>query len=397
MSAMRVFRKGLPVIAGLAVVAIVGFAGGLPPAHAGGISRGRGGRPVLAVKTASVRAALAPATSYDEAGGLNGVAAAAGNNAWAVGYAGNSTAPRILMLHWNGSAWSKVTSRQLKLIGAAGNLSAIAVVNARDAYAVGYTGSTTGTTHTLLLHWNGSTWSTVTSPAPVSGGALTAVTATTKGAWAVGYYATGPSALDYWSLAFRRSGATWSRVSSNANDLTFAGVATTSAGTSWAIGNRVAMITGGLAKWSGTGWNWVHSFPVRGTYHSLNGIAAGPGGIAFAVGANGNVPVTPALSMRWTGRAWVKAPVSAPAGSLLDAVTFAPGGTAWAAGSTGQAPTIVRWNGREWTRVTTPAGTAQLTGTGFSAANDGWAVGEATLTSGGTRTLILHWNGRKWS
>jgi hypothetical protein len=388
MSAMRVFHRGLPAIAGAAILAILGVTGPLAAAQ------------TAAATTASARTALAAATSYSAAGGLNGVAAAADNNAWAVGYSASSSSPKILMLHWNGSAWSKVASSQLKLIGSAGDLSGITVVNARDAYAVGYSGNPLGTTHTLLLHWNGAAWSTVTSPAPVSGGALTAVTASSKGGWAVGYYATGPSALDYWSLAFRLNGATWSRVSSKTNDVTFTGVATTSAGTSWATANEVAMITGGLAKWSGSRWSWIHSFPVQGMYHALNGIAAGPGGRAFAVGANGNVPLTPALSMEWTGHAWVKAVVSAPSGSLLDAVTFAPGGIAWAAGSSGPAggrPMIVRWNGREWSRVTTPANAAQLSGIAFSAASFGWAVGSTSFTPGGTRTLILHWNGRTWS
>jgi hypothetical protein len=198
-----------------------------------GISMGLAGmvagpmRAAGAATTTFAKATLPAATSYSAAGGLNGVAAAADNNAWAVGYSASSVSPKILMLHWNGSAWSKVASKQLKLNGSAGELSGITVINARDAYAVGYTGDPLGTTHTLLLHWNGSTWSTVTSPAPVSGGALSAVTATTKSGWALGYYATGPSSLDYWSLAFRLKGTTWSRVSSKTNDITFNGVATT--------------------------------------------------------------------------------------------------------------------------------------------------------------------------
>jgi hypothetical protein len=397
MSVITVSRRGSLAIASLA---ILGMAGALLAAHAAAQSPGTVGTRSGAATTKPASAALSATTSYSAAGGLNGVAAAANNNAWAVGYSGSFSSPKILMLHWNGSVWSTVASKQLNLIGSAGDLSGITAVNATDAYAVGYTGNPGGTTHTLLLHWNGSTWSTVTRPAPVSGGGLTAITATTKSGWALGYYATGPSALDYWSLAFRLTGATWSRVSSSTNDITFTGVATTSAGASWATANQVAMVTGSLAKWSGTGWSWLHSFPVQGMYHALNGIAAGPGGIAFAVGANGNIPPTPALSMERTGHAWVKAPVSAPQGSSLNAVTFAPGGTAWAAGSAGPDggdAMIVRWNGHEWTRVPTPAKTAPLSGIGFSAAKYGWAVGSTSLTSGGTRTLILYWNGRTWS
>ena len=281
MSAMRIFHRGLQAIAGVAVLAILGITGSLLAAPTAVRSPSTAGVPGEAATAAPARAVLAAATSYTAAGGLNSVAAAADNNAWAVGYSASSSSPKILVLHWNGSAWSKVTRSQLKLIGSAGDLYGITVVNAKDAYAVGYSGNPLGTTHTLLLHWNGIAWSPVTSPAPVSGGALSAVTATTKGGWALGYYATGPSALDYWSLAFRLNGVTWSRVSSEANDITFTGVATTSAGTSWATANEVGMITGSLAKWSGSGWNWIHSFPVQGTYHALNAVAGQPGRVSI--------------------------------------------------------------------------------------------------------------------
>jgi hypothetical protein len=132
---------------------------------------------------------------------------------------------------------------------------------------------------------------------------------------------------------------------------------------------------------------------VEGNYHPLYGIAAGPGGTAFAVGTNDDV-VGPPLSMKWTGKAWEKVTVSAPAGAGLNAVTFAPGGTAWAAGVTSLSARntlIVKWNGKEWARVASP-GTGNLDGLGFSSASDGWAVGTT-----GSDTLILHWNGSAWS
>lgn len=345
-------------------------------------------------------AALPAATSYSTTGGLLGVAAAANNSAWAVGYAGGISSPKILMLHWNGSAWSRVTKPSV-LNGSAGQISAITVVNSKDAWAVGFTGNPVGTIHSLLLHWNGRAWSQVTSPAPVKDGALSAVTATTTGGFAVGYYYTGGSALDYWSLTFRLTGSKWSRIAARTNDVTLDGVATTSATTTWATANEVGMITGGLAKWNGNGWSWT-PFPVEGQYHALYGIAAGPGGIAFAVGANDNYPSSPPLSMEWTGHRWEKVTVSAPTASGLNAVTFAPGGGAWAAGATSVAgghTLIVRWNGHEWTRVTSPnpGPQTQLYGIRFSAANYGWAVGYSYASSGAAKTVILHWNGHTWS
>src|ERR1700722_12399164 len=124
------------------------------------------------------------AATYSTEGQLTGVAAASASNAWAVGAAGSDASGKVLMLHWNGKAWSRVTSPKV-LDGTAGELSALPVVPATDAWAAGVTGTAgSGKDHTLLLHWNGRAWSQVTSPAPFTGGNFTAVTATAKSGWA---------------------------------------------------------------------------------------------------------------------------------------------------------------------------------------------------------------------
>src|ERR1700722_16224349 len=252
------------------------------------------------------------ATSYSTVGELNGVAPVSPSSAWAVGSAGDSS-QTVLMLHWNGDAWSRVTSPAV-LNGRAGHLSAITVVSATDAWAVGTTVSG-GKNHTLILHWNGKAWSQVTSPAPVTGGNLVAVTATAKGGWAVGYVNTNPDAPACCAgtpLIFRLAGSKWSRVAVKLGaGAGLNGVAVTGASTVWAIGMPTAMITGALARWNGKTWTWVRSFPVQGAYRPLEGIAAGPHGTAFAVGVNNDVP-GPAISMRWTGKAWQKVTVSVP-------------------------------------------------------------------------------------
>jgi len=349
---------------------------------------------------ASAAAVRPAATAYSTTGGLTGVAAVSNSSAWAVGYVGTSFAPKILMLHWNGTAWSRVTSPSV--LTATGELSAITAVSAKSAWAVGYTGGIgTGKNHSLLLHWNGSTWSQVTSPAPVTGGNLNAITATAKSGWAVGYVNTNPNAPSCCAgtpLVFRWNGSAWSRLTTklgNGSGLT--GVAITAANTAWAIGTPTAMITGALAKWNGSAWSWVTD-PVAGPYHPLYGIAAGPGGTAFVVGTNNNRPGPP-ISARWNGTAWQPVTVSAPSGSGLNAVAFAPGGSAWAAGvarsGSRVATLIMRWNGGAWTRVSSPGTGEGLYGLAFSASNYGWAVGD-TFSSGSYETMILHWNGEAW-
>ena len=355
-------------------------------------------RAVASVQQAAARPAAA---AYSTTGSLGGVAAISNSSAWAVGYAGTSSAPRVLMLHWNGAAWSRVTSPGV--LTASGQLSAVTVVSAKSAWAVGSTGLLgTGKNHSLLLHWNGSKWSQVTSPAPVAGGNLAAITATAKSGWAVGFVNTDPSAplcCAGTPLVFRWNGAKWSRVATKLGKGTYLnGVASTATNSSWATGGPLAMITGALAKWSGSAWSWTTD-PVRGAFRPLNGIAAGPGGTAFVVGTN-NDSTPAAISARWNGKAWRQVAVSAPADSGLNAVAFAPGGAAWAAGSyfAGSAwhTLVMRWNGKAWTRVTSPRAGEQLNGLAFSASNYGWAVGATISISGNGRTAILHWNGKAW-
>lgn len=363
-----------PWHAALAITAMCAFSAVSLPAHA------------APARTAS--------TKYSTNGVLNRVAAASNSSAWAVGYTDVNYSPKILMLHWNGRAWSRVTSPSV-LNGAAGQLSAITVVNAKDAWAVGSTG-TLGRSHTLLLHWNGSAWSEVTSPAPVGDdAALNGVSATTSGGWAVGYYYQGGQAsVDCYPLVFRLTGSKWTRVKTSlGSDSALGQVATTTTGATFAIGELASMITGLIARWNGHAWAWTQGLP---TYQGLQGLATGPGGIAFAVGPNGSGSGPPVVALEWTGHTWKRVAVSAPYGSL-NTVAVAPGGTPWAAGSIYPHSLIMRWNGSKWVHVISPSANDQLEGLAFSASNYGWAVGSANNSSGNPETVIVHWNGSTWS
>ena len=365
-------------------------------------------RAVLAIATAGATATFAftgaasaaahsPAAGYSAPGSLNGVGAASTRNAWAVGYAGSATSEKVLMLHWNGSRWTRLTSP--KILTGTGQLSAISVVSAKDAWAVGTTGSLEHP-HSLILHWNGKTWSAVTSPKPVTGVSLAAVTANAKGGWIVGGIS-GQSAIQTQPLIFKLTGTKVTRSDPKfgaGSGVALDGVATTPT-TTFATGLFTGMITGELARWNGTSWSFVKSFPQQGTFHWLNAIAAGPHGIAFAVGfrtsAGGGV-----VSIEWNGHVWIKAP--APNSANLNTVAFAPGGTgaAWSAGyrDTGGKlhPLILRWTGHAWSTIATPSAGGPLFGLAFATANYGWAVGNANPDSPQPKTRILHWNGHTW-
>ena len=109
-----------------------------------------------------------PVPVFSFHGNLERVASASPGDAWAVGYSGTFPNVGTLMLHWDGTTWSRVTSPAV-LDGTPGDLTDVTVVSATDAWAVGFTGfirssgDRVGAARTLLVHWDGTRWSRVTA------------------------------------------------------------------------------------------------------------------------------------------------------------------------------------------------------------------------------------------
>jgi plastocyanin len=144
---------------------------------------------------------------------LRDVTVRSANDVWAVGSLlptgdANSTA---LILHWDGAAW-----RQVAAPAGAGSrsLSGVSALSAADAWAVGQT-ATGPITSPISMHWDGATWSEVpTFEPPFSSATLSAVASTgTQDAWAVGGYA-GPGGVKHLTLIEHWDGARWQTVSS---------------------------------------------------------------------------------------------------------------------------------------------------------------------------------------
>jgi hypothetical protein len=112
------------------------------------------------------------------------------NNVWAVGQNLNAdtlASQGTLIEHWNGTSWSVVPSPS---VGIADYLNGVTASGSSDVWAVGtYLASDTSDEQTLTLNWNGTAWSTVSSPTASNGSELTGAS-TTPGAsivQAVGY------------------------------------------------------------------------------------------------------------------------------------------------------------------------------------------------------------------
>ena len=133
---------------------------------------------------------------------LSAVTAASSNDIWAVGSYGDLQNSKPLIMHWNGTKWSIVPAATLE---AGMWLSDFAAVSAKDVWAIGssYDGSS-GHNIAVIMHWDGTKWSTVVGPNPGPNPAgfftnnLAGVAALPSGdVWAVGSTGPGPLVLHY--------------------------------------------------------------------------------------------------------------------------------------------------------------------------------------------------------
>ncbi len=173
---------------------------------------------------------------------LTSVDGSAANDVWAVGYLHNlpyGNRVRLpMIMHWNGSAWSRVPSP--------GDTSAhstylydVAAVSATDAWAVGYD-QNSGSSAAFVERWNGSAWNVVPAPALTS---LSSVAARSgNDVWVTGTDANGAPAAAHWN------GSGWSvtplTVSGGVGMPIVNSVAVADANTEWAVGSQWEGTTG---------------------------------------------------------------------------------------------------------------------------------------------------------
>jgi hypothetical protein len=214
---------------------------------------------------------------------LSAVSAVSRRDVWAVGQGRNSNGLyQTLIEHWNGRRWSVIPSPN---VGTHENaLNGVTAISENDVWAVGDVLDATSTSHTLIEHWNGTTWSIIPSPdgAPGSGvlNAVQAVSATNI--WAVGQTGT-QTLVEKWN------GASWNVVpspnASTPNNL-LRGIAIVSANNVWAVGFDVVNGLTLIEHWNGTTWSVVPSPNPSASFNNiLNGVAADPRtGQTWAVG-----------------------------------------------------------------------------------------------------------------
>jgi hypothetical protein len=239
-------------------------------------------------------------------GRLYGGTALSPTSAWAVGLGSTGS----LILHWNGKTWTNLTPPALTR---GGFLLGITATSAKNAWAVGLIGNgpgdgTKATDRTLVLHWNGTTWSRVASPTPAPGGGLGSISASSPtDIWAVGWHGAGP---DF-------------------------------SGTSRSL----------TEHWNGTAWTVVNTPSSKsGIRTELHGVLALSKNNVWAVGGTRLDRQIHAYVIHWDGSQWsrVASPTQSPGASLYGVGGTSPG-NAWALGTKDYARTLIqRWNGKSW-------------------------------------------------
>ena len=271
------------------------------------------------------------------------------NNAWAVGYSSDSSFQNTYTLteHWNGSSWSIISSPNTPL--GINLLTGVArIPKATQVWAVGYSEDISGNDYALIEYWNGRSWSISPGPKVKGSSVLSSVTAiSASNVWAVGY-------------------------STQSN------------------GSELALIE----HWNGTSWKIISSPNVKTGSSSLSGIGGVPGtGQMWAVGSGSSSSSSHRkLAEQWTGMPDYRSP---------DGVGGVPGASQmWAVGSSsGSNQTLAeQWTGRSWKIVSSPNTSSgdYLYGVGVASSHSIWSVGDY-YNGSIYQPLVELWNGTSWS
>jgi hypothetical protein len=286
------------------------------------------------------------------------VSAVSSSDAWAVG----SFAPvnpqkgfsATLALHWNGVRWTHVpTPSPGEGLGASSGLGSVTALSASDAWAVGsFTPANSGHSQTLILHWNGSHWTRVPSPNPAGGkfdaNGLSDVSALSPSSvWAVGEYDHDVgSKIIHHDLIVHWNGQSWAQVPAVHGGLT--ALTFVSASDGWAVGCPQVL------HWDGTSWTRVPSPASPGSLGGcLGGVTATSAADAWAAGSfrlgNGS---TRTWMLHWDGAQWSRVHVPDPGSTQTDRglsdVAATSATNAWAVGSSFAGILLLHWNGSQW-------------------------------------------------
>jgi hypothetical protein len=290
------------------------------------------------------------------------------NDIWAVGSSNSTGTNEPLAVHFNGTSWSVVTTSSFT--GGA-SFSAVAAVASNDVWAVGYLGSGLAI-NPLIEHWDGTSWSVVSSPNLPQGGGFSAVTAiSANNVWAVGGRGDVDALVEHWD------GTSWSIVTNSVlSGVLASAVSADSSNDIWALANHPAV----ALHFDGTSWSRVSTPQFRQGFSVLGGVTALSPTNVWAVGeVKVNNRCCPAGGIEhWDGTKFslVPSPDPKPGATVyLSGIAAISASDIWAVGFA-----IEQWNGTSWSIIASPA-VGQLQGV--------TALSDGTVTAVSNQGYIL--------
>jgi IPT/TIG domain len=307
------------------------------------------------------------------------ISGAAANDVWGVGgFINGSGVAQTLAEHWNGSAWSIVSTPNT---GAGDNvLESVVAIASNDAWAVGYSrANNSSARQSLTEHWNGTVWSVVANPQVASASNILFAVAAIAGndVWAVGRSDTSTSTqITAATLAMHWNGTAWALSTATPSTTTtwneLVGVRFVTSTDVWAVGDQqnfggttpTTISTGVIEHWNGTVWSQAAQAPDNANGDFLSDVAGtatdlwAVGG-QFTSGAPDNVLIEHSTN---DGATWAMATAPTPDLSAdLFSLAYISGTNVYAVGlSAYNAPftsseldhTLVeQWNGSVWAKV----------------------------------------------
>jgi hypothetical protein len=300
--------------------------------HSANRGRTGNGNALFGVSCALPRACMAVGASGLATGGASGLSGGS-----ASGLSIDSL--QTLAESWDGTRWSVLPSPNRGTTG--DNFDSVSCVSADVCTAVGAFGNSSDVTRTLVESWDGAHWSVVPNPNPVAAGdGFRGVScASTDACMAVGFSGSnnGPLATltEFWN------GSRWSVVpspnpvsgSNEFNGVSCAGEdACTAVGVS---GNSSGVTTTLIESWNGSRWSVVPSPNPGPGVTWLNGVSCAATDACNAAGYYFTKTGTPrTLIESWDGTRWSVVPTPSPGveNRALNGVSCASATTCTAAG-----------------------------------------------------------------
>jgi hypothetical protein len=257
---------------------------------------------------------------------LQAVSCASQADCWAVG----QRASLPLFEHWNGTAWSAVSSPSISK----GIMVGVACPSSADCWAVGASGKQENVPR--MEHWDGTAWKLVpkTAFSPVPTGSFGGISCSSSTQCiAVGSLTAGSGGA--WQTGYELNGSTWTSTGGGSAQ-GGAAVSCLSSDSCWQTDANYAV----LQEWNGASWSSVSSNEPVSTVQA--GISCLSESFCLNVGYIDKGELAP-VAAEWNGTDWADLSAADPGsdGSLLSDVACESTSQCWAVGfvpSDGGAP-----------------------------------------------------------